>query len=89
MVALLVVVLVVVVGAVLYMRSRSSGEAPPQEEAEDVAEDTDVDKMGVTYESAGILEYETEGAATRSEGTTGSIEEPIYSLEEAEEYKPE
>ena len=87
--ALLVVVIVVIVATVMYVRSRSRAPVPSEDVAEDIEDEEDVDKMEVTYESIGVLEYDTEGVAIRSEGTTESIEEPIYSLEDAEEYKPE
>ena len=87
--ALLVVVIVVIVASVMYMRSRSRAPEPSEDVTEDTEDEKDVDKMEVTYEAIGVLEYDTDGIATRSEGTTESIEEPIYSLDEADEYKPE
>jgi hypothetical protein len=82
MMMLIVVILLVVVGAVLYMKARYSAppETPVEEEPEVVVEK-------VSYEAAGVLEYETEGLAKRAEGTTESVDEPIYSLEEADEFK--
>jgi len=85
MIALLVVVLVVVVGVVMYMRSRSATVPPCDDAGTTEEEEDEVEK--VTYEMAGVLEYETEGIASRSEGTTASIEEPTYSLEDADEFQ--
>lgn len=86
MMALLVAILIAVVAAVLYWRSLPKGASakgahvsPDEEEEEEVVEK-------VSYEMAGVLEYDTEGIAVRTEGTTESVDEPIYSLEEAEEF---
>jgi hypothetical protein len=81
-IVLLVVVLVVVVGAVLFMRSRTA-DAPAEEASEE--EEEVIEK--VTFSEAKALEYETEGLATRQEGTTESVGEPIYELEKAEDFK--
>jgi hypothetical protein len=82
-IAILVVVLAAVVGAVLYMRARSASRAPPAE----VEEEELVEK--VTFSEAKVLEYETEGLAERREGGAESLEEPIYELEKAEEFRVE
>jgi hypothetical protein len=84
MLLLIVVILVVVVGAIMYMRSRYS--VPPADEPR-VEEEPEVVVEKVSYEVAGVLDYETEGLAVRDDGTTDSVEEPIYSLEEADEFK--
>jgi hypothetical protein len=67
------------------MRARSASQQPPVEPEEE--EEEVVEK--VTFSEAKVLEYETEGLAERRTDSTESLDEPIYELEKAEEFRVE